>query len=84
MEAKNDERRPGRRAGSRNKRIEVTAGLEVLTVRETAEILRIGLSQAYSGIKSGEIPSTKIGGSYRVPLRLLQQMLEAAGRHAAA
>jgi excisionase family DNA binding protein len=40
---------------------------EFRTVKETAEVLRIGITQAYNAIHAGEIKAVKIGGSYRVP-----------------
>jgi excisionase family DNA binding protein len=47
----------------------------VLTVEEAAELLRIGRSAAYQGIKAGEIPSIKVGRSIRVPTFRLEQLL---------
>lgn len=45
-----------------------TAGLAaVYTVEEAASLLRIGRSAAYEGIRTGDIPSIRIGRSIRVP-----------------
>ena len=37
------------------------------TVRETAKVLRLGLSTAYKAIAAGDIKAIRIGGSLRVP-----------------
>jgi excisionase family DNA binding protein len=47
----------------------------VLTVEETAELLRCGRSAAYAAVKAGEIPSIKVGRCIRVPRHKLEQML---------
>ena len=55
----------------------------VLTVEETADLLRCGRSAAYAAVKAGQIPSIKVGRCIRVPRHMLEQMLgvnhEAAG-----
>jgi excisionase family DNA binding protein len=38
-----------------------------LTVRETAETLRLGLSTTYLAIQRGDIRAIRIGGAVRVP-----------------
>lgn len=38
-----------------------------LTVAEVQKILRISRGKAYELVKTGEIPSTKIGDSIRIP-----------------
>ena len=50
-----------------------------LSPRETAEALKIGINQAYAGIKSGEIPSIKIGGRILVPVAALERRLLGEG-----
>lgn len=47
----------------------------VLTVEEAAELLRVGRSAAYAAVKSGDIPSIKVGRSIRVPKFQLERML---------
>jgi excisionase family DNA binding protein len=47
----------------------------VLTVEETAELLRIGRSAAYAAVRSGDIPCVKVGRSIRVPKHRLEQLL---------
>jgi excisionase family DNA binding protein len=46
------------------------------TVDETAKILNIGRGQTYAGVRSGEIPSIKIGKRYLVPVVALERMLQ--------
>jgi excisionase family DNA binding protein len=53
------------------------------TVDETAMLLRIGRNQAYDGVKTGEIPSIKIGKRILVPRIALEQMLAKPARVAA-
>jgi excisionase family DNA binding protein len=50
----------------------------VLTVQETADRLGIGINQAYAGIKSGVIPSLRIGKRIIVPKAALERKLEGA------
>jgi excisionase family DNA binding protein len=47
----------------------------VLTVEETADVLRIGRTAAYAAIRSGEIPCIKLGRSIRVPKHRLELLL---------
>lgn len=49
---------------------------EYLKVREVAEFLQIGRTQAYELVGSGEIPSVRIGGSVRVSRKELDRWLE--------
>lgn len=49
---------------------------ECLTVEEAARVLRIGRSAAYAGVKSGDIPSIKVGRSIRVPKHQLVHLLD--------
>jgi excisionase family DNA binding protein len=49
-----------------------------LTVPETAEYLRIGLSAAYAAAKAKEIPTIRIGRRILVPKAALDKKLEAA------
>ena len=51
---------------------------EVLTIRELARILRIGLNSAYNLVRQGQVKSVKIGKQYRIPRRSVQEYMEAA------
>lgn len=46
----------------------------VLTVEETAKILRLSRGSTYNGVHAGEIPSIMIGGRILVPTRKLLEM----------
>lgn len=48
-----------------------------LTVEQAAAVLGIGRSAGYAGVKSGDIPSIRIGRCIRVPRHRLEQMLGA-------
>ncbi len=48
----------------------------VLTVMEAAKLLRLSRGSAYEGIRSGQIPSIRIGRRLLVPRRALEKMLE--------
>ncbi len=58
------------------------AGLEslptVLTIPETAKILRIGRNSAYEAARTGEIPTVKIGKRLLVPREALERKLAEA------
>ena len=58
------------------------AGLEglptVLTIPETAKILRIGRNSAYEAARTGEIPTVKIGKRLLVPRKALERILAEA------
>jgi excisionase family DNA binding protein len=46
-----------------------------LTVSELADFLRVSQRTAYMLLRSGEVPSVKVGGSYRIPRRTLVAQL---------
>jgi len=50
-----------------------------LTLADTAEVLNISLNQAYSLVRSGELPAIKIGGhgQWRVERSVLESYIEA-------
>jgi excisionase family DNA binding protein len=50
-----------------------------LTLADTAEILNISLGQAYTLVRSGELPAIKIGGNgqWRVERSVLESYIEA-------
>ncbi len=54
-----------------------------LSVEETAEILGIGRNSAYEGVRTGEIPSIRIGKRILVPRLALERILENADRQPA-
>ena len=56
---------------------------KVLTVDEAAVELRISRSSAYDAVKTGEIPSIRIGRRILVPRAKLEQMLGADSAEAA-
>ena len=45
------------------------------TVPEAAKLLRIGRNQGYEAVRSGELPSIKIGKRILVPRVALERML---------
>jgi excisionase family DNA binding protein len=47
----------------------------ILTVEEAARFLRIGRSAAYEGVRTGAIPSVRVGKLYRIPRGMLMQWL---------
>jgi excisionase family DNA binding protein len=51
----------------------------VYTVEQVAELLVIGRTAAYDGVRRGEIPSVRIGRCIRIPRHALEQMLTANG-----
>jgi excisionase family DNA binding protein len=52
----------------------------LLRPNEAAEIVGIGRATIYALIKSGEIPSVRIGGSVRIPADALKQWVHRKGR----
>ena len=50
-----------------------------LSVEETAKVLGIGRNSAYEGVRTGEIPSIRIGKRILVPRLALEQFLKSAG-----
>ena len=49
-----------------------------LTVNELAELLRVSTRTAYLLVQTGEIPSVKVGGSWRIPRAALVEHLGGA------
>lgn len=47
------------------------------SVEEAAKVLGIGRNTAYEAVRSGEIPSVKIGKRLLVPVKALENMLPA-------
>ena len=50
---------------------------ELLTVKETAELLKTSRVQIRRMIQSGELAAVKVGREYRIPLVCLQEYVEA-------
>ncbi len=50
-----------------------------LSVEETAKVLGIGRNSAYEGVRTGQIPSIRIGKRILVPRIALERILENAG-----
>jgi excisionase family DNA binding protein len=48
------------------------------SVAKTADQLGISLGQAYEGVRTGEIPSFRVGKRILVPLVALDRLLEGA------
>lgn len=55
----------------------------LLTPEEAAQALRVGRSKVYDLMRSGELPSVKLGGSRRVSLTALTAFVAALEREAA-
>jgi excisionase family DNA binding protein len=53
---------------------------KVLTVEETARILRLGRAAAYAAIASGDIPSIRIGRRILVSRTVLENMLSESNK----
>jgi excisionase family DNA binding protein len=47
------------------------------TVRETAKILKLGLSTTYKAIADGHIKAVKIGGAVRIPPAEIERLSRA-------
>jgi excisionase family DNA binding protein len=49
----------------------------VLTVEETAELLRLSRGATYEGVRSGDIPAVRVGRRWLVPRARLLELLGA-------
>jgi excisionase family DNA binding protein len=49
---------------------------DVLTVDEAAALLRISRGKAYEAVRTGEVPSVRVGRCIRIPRVALERMLE--------
>ena len=54
---------------------------EVLTIEETASLLRIGRTSAYQAARAGELPVIRLGRKLLVPRRGLEVLLGANNDH---
>lgn len=52
---------------------------EMLTVREVADRLRVGIGTAYRLMRSPGFPSVRVGGQIRVPVAAFEAWLAAGG-----
>ena len=52
----------------------------VLTIAETAKLLRLGKSSIYDAVRRGDIPVVVIGRRLLVPRMALERLLEEGGR----
>lgn len=55
------------------------SGKLTMTVREAAEVTGIGLNNTYALLKSGEMPSIRIGKKFYIPRSALIRWLENCG-----
>lgn len=55
----------------------------MLTVEETARVLRIGRNRAYEAVGDGSIPSMRIGRKIRVPRKALAECIGEVDQHRA-
>ncbi len=62
--------------GEERKRFQTRKGLALLSVPEICQELGMGKSWVYKKIKSGEIPSMKLGSTIKVARRDLEAYLE--------
>jgi excisionase family DNA binding protein len=67
--------RSGRMSEGQNGKV---SGRETLSVEEAAKILGIGRNSCYAAVKSGAIPSLKIGGRLLVPRAGIERMIQRA------
>ena len=49
---------------------------DLLTTREVSKILKIGMTAGYGLIRSGELNYIRIGRSYKVPKKCLEEFIE--------
>ena len=52
---------------------------QVLTVKDIAEQLGIGINQAYSACERGQIPTVRFGRRWLIPKTAFHQWLQASG-----
>ncbi len=50
--------------------------LDVLTPAQLAEYLSLGRDKVYAMLAAGRIPAVKLGRTYRIPRRALEEWLE--------
>lgn len=55
---------------------------KTMTVEQAGKLLRIGRNTAYEAVRSGQIPSIKIGKRLLVPIAAMNQLLQSPTFHA--
>jgi excisionase family DNA binding protein len=55
------------------------AAPQILTVAETAKLLRKGRNAIYEAVASGELPALRIGRTIRIDRRVVDRLLEGKG-----
>jgi excisionase family DNA binding protein len=68
--------------GTKTDRIEAAAEREFLTIEQVQELLQVGRTFAYDLVKSGELPSYRVGRLLRVRRCDVDRWLEASRRAA--
>lgn len=56
---------------------------DVITVKELATLLRIGVNNAYSLVRNGTIHSVRVGRQYRIPKYAVDAYLQKNSEHCA-
>ncbi|MGM9608506.1 MAG: helix-turn-helix domain-containing protein [Oscillospiraceae bacterium] len=49
--------------------------MEIITVKELAELLRVGINNAYRLVHDGTIKSVRVGRVYRIPRKAVDEYL---------
>lgn len=57
---------------------------ETLSIQEAGRVLGVGRDVAYAAVRSGQIPSIRIGRRYLVPRQALEAMLKGQTQQPAA
>ena len=52
----------------------------VYTVEEAGRLLGLSRSSSYEGVRTGSIPSIRVGGRVLVPKKALEKLLDSAGQ----
>lgn len=55
--------------------VEYGKNKEILTVKDVAKLLHIGINGAYALVRSQQIHSVRIGRQYRIPAKALETYL---------
>lgn len=56
----------------------LTIEKRTLSVEEAAQFLGIGRSAAYEWVRTGRIPSVRLGRKFLIPVAALERLLESA------
>ena len=52
---------------------------DVLTVKELAVLLRVGINNAYRLVRTGVISNVRVGRQYRIPRKAVEEYLTKQG-----